>query len=73
MATLRGAEFLGRTSSLGSVEPGKDADLVLLDANPLESVQNLHAIHAVVRGGFHRSRDDLEALKREVEVGAAAH
>jgi hypothetical protein len=69
----RGAEFLGRTSSLGRVEPGKDADLVLLGANPIESVQNLHRIHAVVRSGFYRDRDDLDALMRKVESEAAAH
>jgi imidazolonepropionase-like amidohydrolase len=73
MATRNGAEFLGRTSSMGSVEPGKDADLVLLDANPIESVQNLHRIHAVVRSGFYRDRADLEALKARVESRAAAH
>jgi hypothetical protein len=49
--TLDAAEFLGRTSTLGTVEPGKQADLVLLDANPVESVQHLHGLAGVVRAG----------------------
>ncbi len=72
MATIRGAEFLGQTSSLGRVEAGKNADLVLLDANPIESVQNLHRIRAVVRAGFHRDRTYLDALMKQVESRAAA-
>jgi imidazolonepropionase-like amidohydrolase len=56
MTTLYAAEFLGRSDALGSVEPGKVADLVLLDANPLESVANLHAIHAVVRANRYHAR-----------------
>jgi imidazolonepropionase-like amidohydrolase len=52
--TLDAAEFLGRTSTLGTVEPGKQADLVLLDRNPVERVQNLHGVAGVVRAGrFH--------------------
>ncbi len=50
-ATLDAAEFLGRTGTLGTVEPGKQADLVLLDANPVESVQHLHGLAGVVRAG----------------------
>ena len=48
--TLDAAEFLGRTSTLGTVEPGKRADLVLLNANPVESVQHLHGLAGVVPG-----------------------
>jgi hypothetical protein len=52
--TLDAAEFLGRTTTLGTVEPGKQADLVLLEANPLDSVANLHGLAGVVRAGrFH--------------------
>lgn len=63
MTTINGAEFIGRTASMGSVESGKDADLVLLDGDPVESVQNLHRIAAVVRAGSYYSRDDLDELK----------
>jgi hypothetical protein len=62
MTTLDGAVFLGREASMGTVEAGRNADLVLLDANPLASVQNLHGIHAVIRDGRYYSRADLDVL-----------
>ena len=64
--TWNGAEFLQRTATMGSVDETKDANLVLLDANPLESVQNLHKIHAVVRAGRLYSRQDLAQIKEDV-------
>jgi imidazolonepropionase-like amidohydrolase len=70
-ATLNGAEFLGRTSTMGSVEVGKNADLVVLDANPVASVESLHKIDAVVRAGFYFSRDDLKAMKDKVLASEA--
>lgn len=73
MTTINPAEFLSRTSTMGSVEPGKEANLVLLDANPIESVQHLHKIFAVVRGGFYRSKQDLDALKSKVLADPAVN
>ena len=66
MATLNGAEFLKRESTMGTVEQGKDANLVLLDGNPVESVQNLHKVHAVVRAGSLYPSQSLEGLKEQV-------
>ena len=66
MTTLNGAEFLGMTNNLGTVEVGKLADLVLLDANPTLSVDNLHAIWGVVRAGRYFSFSELEAIKSKV-------
>ena len=43
---------------------GKYADLVLLHADPLESVANLHAIAGVVREGRYYDRDRLDSLKQ---------
>lgn len=63
MTTLNGAEFLGRLDDMGTVEVGKNADLVLLDADPIESVQNLHKIDAVVRAGSYHDKDELNAIK----------
>jgi pimeloyl-ACP methyl ester carboxylesterase len=63
MTTLNPAEFLGRTGTMGSIEIGKNADIVLLDGNPVESVQNLHTLSGVVRAGFYYSHTDLEALR----------
>jgi imidazolonepropionase-like amidohydrolase len=66
MTTLDGAELLGREAHAGSVEEGKDANLVVLDANPMDSVQNLHKVYAVVRGGNYYSKDALDSLKQKV-------
>jgi imidazolonepropionase-like amidohydrolase len=50
-ATLDPARFLGLLDSLGTVAPGKLADLVLLDADPLADIANLRRIHAVMANG----------------------
>lgn len=50
-ATRNPAEFLGSIGSSGTVENGKIADLVLLDANPLEEIHNTQKISAVILGG----------------------
>ena len=66
MTTLNGAEFLKRESTMGTVEEGKDANLVLLDRNPVESVQNLHRIHAVIRAGRFYPGEALAEVKNQV-------
>jgi hypothetical protein len=71
MTTLNGAIFLGRESTMGSVEVGKDANLVLLDANPIANIQNLHKINAVVRGGAYQSREALAGLLKNVATSYA--
>jgi imidazolonepropionase-like amidohydrolase len=63
MTTLNPAEFLGRTGTMGSIEIGKNADIVPLDGNPVESVQNLHTLSGLVRAGFYYSHTNLEALR----------
>ena len=69
MATINPAEYLGREDTMGTVEPGRNADLVVLDANPLDNVANLHRISAVVRAGTHYSAAELAALKVRVAAG----
>jgi imidazolonepropionase-like amidohydrolase len=68
MTTSDAAEFLGTTSTMGTVDVGKNADLVLLDANPVADVANLHQISAVVRRGRHYSTADLTRLKDHVRT-----
>jgi hypothetical protein len=63
-ATRNPAEFLGRLGSLGTVERGKIADLVLLDANPLEDIQNTRKIHAVIVGGKLAATSALPTTSR---------
>lgn len=65
MTTLNGAEFLGRLDDMGTVDIGKYADLVLLDANPIDSVQNLHKIAAVIRGGAYHDKTELDSMKEK--------
>jgi imidazolonepropionase-like amidohydrolase/Tol biopolymer transport system component len=50
-ATLSGAKYLGLDKDLGSLEPGKLADLLVLDANPLENIRNTTAIKYTVANG----------------------
>ena len=56
---------------MGTVDEGKDANLVLLNADPVQSVGNLHGISAVVRAGSFYPRQALEELKEQ--VGAQLH
>ena len=62
MTTVNAAIYLGREADMGTVEPGKQADLVLLAANPVLNAGNLHRISAVVRGGRFLSRAELDAI-----------
>ena len=61
-ATLSPAVFMNATDSLGTVEKGKRADLVLLDANPLEDIHNTHKVNAVVLNGRYYDRVALDAF-----------
>lgn len=64
-ATLNPAVVMRRTAEYGTVEPGKVADLVLLDADPSRSVEALHRISAVVLHGRLLNRSMLdEQLKQ---------
>jgi hypothetical protein len=60
------ARFLGREDVAGTVEAGKEADLVLLDADPTSAVANLHAIAGVVRNGTHYPASALAAMKDDI-------
>lgn len=71
-ATLNPAKFLGKQAEMGTVESGKLADLVLLDADPLENIHNTEKIQAVVLAGRFFSRADLDKMLHAVEVAAAA-
>ena len=58
IATIRGAAQHGLDAQIGSLEPGKLADLVVLDANPLEDIRNAARIRYVMKGGVLYAGDD---------------
>jgi len=62
MTTLNGAQFVGREATMGTVDQGKNADLVLLDADPIADVANLDKISAVFLKGKYYSRAALDKL-----------
>ena len=66
-ATSDAAEFLGLQNSLGTVETGKRADLVLLDANPLEDIRNTQKISGVSLQGRYFNRQALDGLLQQVK------
>jgi imidazolonepropionase-like amidohydrolase len=67
-ATRRPAEFLGIADSVGTIERGKVADLVLLDADPLAAIGNSRRISAVVLGGTLYDRTALAVLLAAVDT-----
>ena len=60
MATLYAARFLGRERDLGSIEEGKIADLVLLDADPIANINNAKRVNMVVKNGEVIDRGKLD-------------
>ncbi|HEV2315439.1 MAG TPA: amidohydrolase family protein [Candidatus Acidoferrales bacterium] len=66
-ATLNPARFLGREKDFGIVAPGKFADLVLLDANPLEDINNTRKIAADVYRGKLYPRASLDDMLAKIE------
>ena len=67
-ATRNPAKFLGKLDSFGTIENGKIADLVLLEANPLENIQNTRRIAAVVIGGKVIFKPKLQMMLDKVEA-----
>jgi imidazolonepropionase-like amidohydrolase len=69
-ATVNPAKFFNQLNSLGTIEKGKLADLVLLDANPLEDIRSIQRINAVVVNGRYFPREALQQILDEVEAAA---
>jgi hypothetical protein len=70
-ATINPAIAFGRTADSGSVEPGKFADLVLLDANPLQQIENTQRVAAVIAAGRLYDRASIRRLMKLSEKLAA--
>jgi imidazolonepropionase-like amidohydrolase len=66
-ATRDPARFLGLETDLGTLEKGKLADLVLLEANPLDDITNTRKIAAVVVNGKLLTKEELQKMLDDVE------
>ena len=69
-ATLNPAKFLALADSFGTIEKGKFADLVLLDANPLDDINNTTKLAAVIINGRYLGRETLDKMLAGVEAAA---
>ena len=61
-ATTVPAEYFGLNHELGLISEGMLADLILLDANPLEQIENTQRIQAVIRDGKLYDRNELDNI-----------
>lgn len=61
-ATIDGARIIGFEQDLGSLEPGKLADLVVMDRNPLENIRNTNSIRYVMKNGELYEGDTLTQI-----------
>jgi hypothetical protein len=70
--TRDAARFLGREATSGTVTPGKVADLVLLDANPLDDINAVRRINTVITRGRVLDRARLDQMLADVVAAASA-
>ncbi|MPY86781.1 MAG: amidohydrolase family protein [Luteitalea sp.] len=70
-ATLNPARYFDLEQTLGSVAPGRTANLVLLDANPLIDIAHVRRVRAVVLAGRFLDRKELDNVLAQVKIAAA--
>jgi imidazolonepropionase-like amidohydrolase len=69
-ATVNPAKYLGMSDWLGTIEKDKIADLVLLEANPLENISNTQKVAAVIVHGRYFPKESLQRMLSDVEAKA---
>jgi imidazolonepropionase-like amidohydrolase len=63
-STLSAARAMRLDERIGSLEAGKEADLLLLSADPAANVSNFRKLHSVMRGGELRTVEELSRVAR---------
>ena len=71
-ATLHPARFLGLEGRAGTIRAGARADVVLLDANPLERIASVRTVSAVVLAGTPYERAALERMLADAQLAAGS-
>src|SRR6059036_734356 len=67
-ATLNPARYFGMTDAFGTVELGKTADLILLEANPLDNIRNTQKIAGVILNGRLINKVELQKMLSDAEA-----
>jgi imidazolonepropionase-like amidohydrolase len=68
---VTGPAFLGKSARYGALAPGKSADILILDANPLADIAATRAIRTVVLRGQTYGRPALDKLLADARAAAA--
>jgi hypothetical protein len=69
-ATKNPAAYLGVLNRRGTIEPGKEAALILLDKNPLEDIRNTRSIQGIIAANDYYDRASLDQLLQQAKAGS---